>query len=499
MAGRSRGVRSVANAISPVTSTPRPTPPPLAVVSGVARALASPGPAADRLRLLCDYLRSALPAREVRVRAGTRRSDQQASGEHTPDGVPFSVTIPWGPDREACVEVFDSTRPPAELRPILDTAATMLVTMLPSLERSSDSDASLERRLSRLTVDSLPVGLYVVDHEYRIVLWNRKRETGTQGLRREEVLGRTAFDVLSRQPASALRAEFDHVFQTGEPHESEQEVQGGDDPRTYRTTRLPMRLDGERISHVITIGEDVTENRAMQRSMYQTEKLAAVGQLAAGVMHEINNPLATIGACVAAITSRLGSSAEPVVREYLDIIESEVVRCTNIVDGLLDFSRAGRSGGVFEPCDVNALLERTLYLLKHHQRFRRLKVLRDLQPGLPAVRGNAERLIQAIMAILLNAADATAGNGTVTVRTRVDGMFVVAELGDDGPGIPAEIVPKIFEPFYTTKGPSRGTGLGLAISYGIVADHQGKLDVRSEPGRGTTFRIAIPMQREEAG
>ena len=141
-----------------------------------------------------------------------------------------------------------------------------------------------------------------------------------------------------------------------------------------------MRLDGETVTHVITIGEDVTETRAIQRAMHQTEKLAAVGQLAAGVMHEINNPLATIGACVAAISSRLGPAAEPVVREYLDIIESEVLRCTNIVDGLLDFSRAGRSGGGFEPTDLNALLERTLYLLKHHQRFRRLTIRRTWPP-----------------------------------------------------------------------------------------------------------------------
>ena len=480
-----------------MTDTPRPVPPPLAVVSGVARALATQGPAADRLRILCDFLQTALPAREVRLRAGTRRSDQHSSGAPAPDAVPFSVSIPWGPGRVAMLEVLDSPRPPAELRPILDTAATMLITILPALDRVSESDATIERRLSRLTVDSLPVGLYVVDREYRIVLWNRKRETGTQGLRREEVLGKTVFEVLKRQSEESLRAEFDLVFSSGETHEGEQEVQAGGDLRTFRTSRLPMRLTGEEITHVITIGEDVTETRAMQQSMHQTEKLAAVGQLAAGVMHEINNPLATIGACVSAISSRLGAGAEPVVREYLDIIESEVGRCTNIVDGLLDFSRAGRAGGAFEPCDVNALIDRTLYLLKHHQRFRRLRIEREFDDNLPAVMGNGERLIQALMAILLNAADATNGQGSVTVCTRMDGSFVLVELTDDGPGIPADVVPKIFEPFYTTKGPSRGTGLGLAISYGIVADHRGKLDVRSEPGRGTTFRIAIPASRQE--
>ncbi len=479
-----------------MTDTPRPVPPPLAVVSGVARVLAVPGDGAARLQELCDFLRTALPAAQVRIRVGTRRSDEHACGETVEGESPFVASVQMGQDRLVTIEAYQTPRPPAELRPILETAATLLVTMLPSITQPADVDAGIERRLNRLTIDSLPLGLYLIDRDYRIVVWNRKRETGTQGLRREQVLGRTVFEVLSRQEPNELRAEFDHVFLTGEPHESEQLVQAGGDARTYRTSRLPMRLEGSEVSHVITIGEDVTESREMNQSMYQTEKLAAVGQLAAGVMHEINNPLATIGACVTAISSRLGVSAEPVVREYLDIIESEVMRCTNIVDGLLDFSRAGRAGGSFEDCDFNALLDRTLYLLKHHQRFRRLEVERDMQEGLPAVKGNVERLIQAIMAILLNAADATNGNGRVTVSTRVEGLFVVAELTDDGPGIPADVVPKIFEPFYTTKGPTRGTGLGLAISYGIVADHQGKLDVRSEPGRGTTFRIAIPIARE---
>ncbi|PKL93182.1 MAG: hypothetical protein CVV20_04970, partial [Gemmatimonadetes bacterium HGW-Gemmatimonadetes-1] len=250
------------------------------------------------------------------------------------------------------------------------------------------------------------------------------------------------------------------------------------------------------VSHVITIGVDLTETRAIQRLMHQTEKLAALGQLAAGVMHEINNPLATIGACAAAISSRLGASIEPTASEYLDIIESEVGRATNIVNGLLDFSRAGRVGGTSQLVELNELLERTLYLLQHHQRFRRLQVIRDFQPDLPAVLGYEERLIQAVMAILLNAADATGGRGTVTLTTRGDAAAVVIELMDDGPGIPADVLPKIFEPFYTTKGPSRGTGLGLAICYGIVADHQGRLDVESVPGR-TVFRIRLPTAKPE--
>lgn len=498
MEGRARGDGTLAPAIGAVTGAAPGYPPPLAVIAGAAKALASGTTPNDRLRALCQHLRATLPASEVRLHAGARRSDQVAEGESPPSHAASRVEIPWRQGRPAVLEAVNAPRPPAELRPILETIAAMLATVLPALDGDDHDDHGLVNRLHRLTIDSLPVGLYVVDSDYRVVLWNRKRETGTQGLRRGDVLGKRIFDILRRQPPEVLRAEFDHILATGEVRVSEQEVHVGSDVRTYRTSRLPMRLDGVHVSHVITIGEDVTETRAIQRSMHQTEKLAAVGQLAAGVMHEINNPLATIGGCVAAIASRLGDDAEPVVREYLEIIESEVGRCTNIIDGLLDFSRAGRGSGAFEATDLNALLERTLYLLKHHQRFRRLRVTREFDAAVPAIFANGERLIQAAMAILLNAADATGGNGSVVVRTRGGDGVAVAEFEDDGPGIPAEILPKIFDPFFTTKGPARGTGLGLAICYGIVADHQGRLDVQSEPGARTIFRMTLPLVQADA-
>ncbi len=470
-------------------------PPPLAVIAGVARTLAREGTPAERFAAVCDRLRESLPADAVRLNLGQRRHDVLAAGEAAPSASGCVVDVVWADGQHATLEALGSTRTPAELRPILETTAAMLSIALPAYHAPA-SPGDDERRLHRLTIDALPVGLYVVDRDFRIILWNRKRETGTQGLRREDVLGRAIFEVLHRQSPEVLRHEFERVFNHGEVIESEQEVQAGGQDHVYRTTRLPLRLDGTAVSHVITIGVDLTETRAIQRLMHQTEKLAALGQLAAGVMHEINNPLATIGACAAAISSRLGASIEPTASEYLDIIESEVGRATNIVNGLLDFSRAGRVGGTPQLVELNELLERTLYLLQHHQRFRRLQVIRDFQAELPNVLGYEERLIQAMMAILLNAADATGGRGTVTLTTRGDAAAVVIELMDDGPGIPADVLPKIFEPFYTTKGPSRGTGLGLAICYGIVADHQGRLDVESVPGR-TVFRIRLPTAKPE--
>jgi two-component system, NtrC family, sensor kinase len=351
------------------------------------------------------------------------------------------------------------------------------------------------RRFTSLIVDSLPVGLYVVDRDYRIQSWNRKRETGTQGLRRDDVVGRPVFDVLTRQPPAQLRAEFDRVFTTGEIQQTEQEVTAGGETRRYRLSKIPMRLDGDAITHVITVGEDVTESHRVQRQTLQSEKLAAIGQLAAGVMHEINNPLATISACVAAIEGRLPPGREAAqAGEYLQTIDREVDRCSRIVDGLLDFSRP--KGGPRRPVSLNALVEESLFLLKHHQRFKQLHVVRALAPGLPETTGSAEQLTQVLMALMLNAVDAMEQGGQLTVRTGLSpgrGDEVVVEVQDTGMGIAPADQSKIFEPFYTTKPPGRGTGLGLSICYGIVSDHRGRIEVDSAPGRGATFRVFLPV------
>ncbi|MFL5547012.1 MAG: sensor histidine kinase, partial [Gemmatimonadales bacterium] len=169
--------------------------------------------------------------------------------------------------------------------------------------------------------------------------------------------------------------------------------------------------------------------------------------------------------------------------------------CTRIVDGLLDFSRP--KGKAKARVVLNEVLEETLFLLKHHQKFKRLTLVRELDSSIPPITGNAEQLTQVFMALMLNAVDAMhEGRGKLTVRTgrnpnRSD--EAVAEIEDNGVGIPRADQSKIFEPFYTTKPPGRGTGLGLSICYGIVEDHRGRIEVESQPGRGSTFRVFLPV------
>ncbi len=180
--------------------------------------------------------------------------------------------------------------------------------------------------------------------------------------------------------------------------------------------------------------------------------------------------------------------------EYLNIIDNEVGRCKQIVEGLLDFSRPKRA--LKERVNLNDVIGRTLLLLKHHVRFKRMTIHQELDPGIARVpQANGEQLVQVFMALFLNALDAMGDRGVLTVRTRI-GSFaedgVIAEVVDQGHGIARSELTKIFEPFYTTKAPGRGTGLGLAICYGIIREHGGRIEVESVLGQGSTFRIILP-------
>ncbi|MGI8844060.1 MAG: two-component system sensor histidine kinase NtrB [Gemmatimonadaceae bacterium] len=387
------------------------------------------------------------------------------------------------------------------LRAVADILAPLLASDPPPVPDvdSAEPVVNDDRRLVQKIVDSLPLGLYVIDREYRIQAWNRKRETGMQGVSREEAIGRTIFEILHRQSAATLRAEFDEVFSTGRIRQTELDTLAAGEHRTFRMSKIPMRLDDGAVTHVITIGEDITESRRAQERLAQSEKLAAVGQLAAGVMHEINNPLATIGVCADGIARRVEAlapdeSTRKAIDEYLALVWHEVDRCRGIADRLLDFSRPRPM--VLTTLDVHDILDKTLLLLAHHSRFRRTTVRRDFESTPLTISANVEALIQAFMALLLNASDAMENAGTITLSTRANSASgeLVVEIVDEGHGIPREELQRLFDPFFTTKEPGQGTGLGLSICYGIINDHGGRIEVESEMGQGSIFRVFLVLE-----
>jgi len=230
------------------------------------------------------------------------------------------------------------------------------------------------------------------------------------------------------------------------------------------------------------------------QQIMKSERLATLGQLAAGVAHEINNPLGAI--LMYAHLSLEEISVEDSQRKNLEKVVGEATRCKAIVRGLLDFAR--QSEPSVEEADANDILKRTLSLLRNQALFQNIKITTMLCPTLPKAMMDTGQIQQVFTNIILNAAEAMDGEGEMTVMTRMakDGEFIEIELTDTGCGIPRENLEKIFDPFFTTKEVGRGTGLGLAVSFGIIAKHQGTIEVESNLNEGTTFIVRLPLKVE---
>jgi signal transduction histidine kinase len=225
-----------------------------------------------------------------------------------------------------------------------------------------------------------------------------------------------------------------------------------------------------------------------QQQLVQSAKLAAIGELAAGVAHELNNPLTVILGHAQIL--RTGESGDSNTGRKLEVIESEAMRAAKITRGLLDFSR--RREPKHEPVSVNALVPRALELIHSKLRGRRIVVETHLAEDAPIIRGDADQLTQVLINLAGNAIDAMAERGTLTVRTALVDDALELAVTDTGSGMDAAEVNRIFEPFYTTKPEGKGTGLGLSVTLGILKSHGGSVAVESAVGRGTTMRVRLP-------
>jgi two-component system NtrC family sensor kinase len=265
--------------------------------------------------------------------------------------------------------------------------------------------------------------------------------------------------------------------------------------------RMARKLEAERIeleewgtTLEKRVQERTDEIKRIHGQLFRSEKLASLGKLAAGVAHEINNPLTGI----LANSSLLLEETEPgdPNREDLAIIVKETIRCREIVKRLLDFARQTKPQKKLT--DVNQLLDAIILLVRNQASFRNIVIDRSLADGLPQILCDSDQLQQVFINIILNASEAMTGGGRLTVRTSssTDGESVVVSFADSGPGIPEERRERIFDPFFTTK--EHGTGLGLSISYGIVEQHGGNILVESEVGRGATFTVQLPVRNPEA-
>jgi signal transduction histidine kinase len=255
--------------------------------------------------------------------------------------------------------------------------------------------------------------------------------------------------------------------------------------------RLALALAGERERLAAKVDELTRSNRALaeaRESLLRTEKLATVGRLAAGLAHEVGNPLGAVRGYVELARSRLPGTASPEVLDALARIDAAAQRIDRTIRDLLDFARP--AAAMLLPVDVGRVLDAALRLARVQPRFKNVEVSVDLARDLPRVRADEHQLAQVFLNLLLNAGDATGGRGRVSVSGLLDGLqTVVVTVRDDGPGIDPADLPRIFDPFFTTKEPGQGTGLGLAISHRIVDSFGGEILARSEPGRGAAFEL----------
>jgi GAF domain-containing protein len=357
-------------------------------------------------------------------------------------------------------------------------------------ERTRELDR--QKRFVEVVLETLPLGVFVLDSSLHIVRANRE---GARTLGCDPATRASFLTVVAPDRAGEVDAFLGQAFASAEVSRLELEMAVGGESKRFRLTTAPLP-GGDDGAHLIVLVEDITLAKQLERQMLLTERLTTAGRLAAGVAHELNNPLATIAGCAEALQGRLKEDALVGRGElsdfptYLGLIEEEAYRCKDITGSLLQFVRD--PGSRRQPTDVNALVLKSIDLISHQARYASGVLSPELEEGLPEPTVNEGQLRQVFLGLASNALDAMEGRGRLTIRTRRVRREIEIEFEDEGPGIPDDIAPRIWDPFFTTKPPGQGTGLGLAIAQGIVTDHGGRIEMQTHVGKGSIFRVVLP-------
>jgi PAS domain S-box-containing protein len=346
------------------------------------------------------------------------------------------------------------------------------------------------RQFSDSVVESLTDGVVVTDLDDRVLRWNRRMET-LVGLGRSQALGRPLGSLFRRAFAEILQAARRESPVGTTLYRVPLETGSGTETRTLlvNTSVSPFYTDESLQAGWIIVLEDITERANLEEQLRLSEKMAAIGLLAAGVAHEVNTPLTGISS----FTQMLLERADPAdaKTQLLEKIEQQTFRAAKIVNSLLNLSRP--QSGDMGPVDVNTTITDVLALLEHQFKVSRIQVRKHLADGPVVVRGVEYKLQQVFLNLFLNARDAMSKGGWISVVSTSDGSDAVVEVSDTGVGIPSEHLARIYDPFFTTKAEGRGVGLGLSVTYGIVQEHGGTLTCESDTNQGTRFRLVLPL------
>ena len=360
-----------------------------------------------------------------------------------------------------------------------------------------------ESEYARNVIESITDGIIGIDRDGIIRTWNRAM-VERNGIPEAEVLGANLWTTFPAFEREGLRTAVEQLLD-GTQREVDLRYF---EHESLRRGRVVLNIRGsavrgatEGISGAVLAIEDVTERVALTQELQQAEKLAVIGQLAAGIAHQIGTPLNVISGSAEYLMMEWGTE-KPRPAE-LQIIVAQTDRITKLIQQLLNFARPARIE--LAPLSLNDLMGEVLGLVEHQVAKERIVIQTDFQRDLPAIHGDLNQLEQAVLNIMINAWHAMPEGGVLTLRTRATAAGdrprrpgraarpgVEAIISDTGTGIAPEHMPRIFDPFFSTKGVGKGTGLGLAISRRIVEDHRGSIEVVTEVGRGTTFTIWLP-------
>jgi hypothetical protein len=340
-------------------------------------------------------------------------------------------------------------------------------------------------------IESINVGVMVINLHGRITNWNGALEE-IYDLRRAQAIGHRITEVFQHEMLKALRqlmarsewgrSEPVNIYKFRARSANGREL-------ILNLSLAPLHSKTAEIEGTLVAIEDVTERVRLEEQLQQSDKLSSIGLLAAGVAHEVNTPLTGISSYSQMLMQQF-PDGDP-RQQLLEKIHRQTSRASAIVNNLLNFSRV--SDARFTPIDLHRVLDDTLQLLEAQLRNTQIEVVRNYDADLPPAYGNAPKLQQVFMNLILNARDAMPEGGRLELTTAANGSDVLVSFRDCGTGIAPEHLAKIYDPFFTTKQIGKGTGLGLAVSYGIIQDHGGQIDVQSKPDEGSCFHITLPL------
>jgi PAS domain S-box-containing protein len=353
------------------------------------------------------------------------------------------------------------------------------------VERTTELKRSEEKYRSLIETMNDGVGIISKDHT---MTFANKRLGEILGYRVEEIIGKDTFKFLDEANKDRLDEEL--------------EKRAGGEASIYEllwTTKTGKRVptlvsaaplfdEKNNYTGSFAVITDITERKRFEQQLRQSEKLAATGQLAASIAHEINNPLSGIKNCIYILMDEIGKDDSG---NYLEMADKELDRIARIVKQLLDFYRPAKQ--TMTQTDINDVIEDVLKFMEAQLKKQKVKVSKKLDPKLPKIMASGEQLKQVFMNLIINAQEAMPMGGKLNIKTILDNKNIKIEFKDNGYGIPDDELEKLFDPFFSTKKEGKGTGLGLSVSYGIIRAHNGMVEVWSEEGKGTSFTITLPV------